>query len=182
MPTLQFQRPFTKTEYRNWNCLPILALSGVSYRYEKTCWIMLSIAARAWVVSSYSDAIEQRYQKWFIIWLNHLPTFSLPLVLATWQPLMYMTLDHFCYTCIWTWPHALIFTFAAKCEDWVIAYRRWSLAKKNRRGLLWEVVLTHLLYKDNLLHVISKVGYVQFHVVTTVFCMSSIVNTHSKHS
>ena len=95
MPTLQFQRPFTKTEYRNWNCLPILALSGVSYRYEKTCWIMLSIAARAWVVSLYSDAIEQRYQKWFIIGLDHFPTLSLPLVLATWQPLMYMTLDHF---------------------------------------------------------------------------------------
>ena len=32
--------------------------------------------------------------------------------------------------------------------------------------------------KDNLLHVISKVGYVQFHVVTTdLFCISNIVHT-----
>ena len=43
MPTLEFQRPFTKTEDRNWNRLPILALSGMNDRCEKTCWIMLSI-------------------------------------------------------------------------------------------------------------------------------------------
>ena len=64
------------------------ALSSQSTSLEFVSSISTFNAARAWVVSSYSDATEQQCQKWFIIWFDHFPSSSFPLVLAAWRKII----------------------------------------------------------------------------------------------
>ena len=54
-----------------------------------------------------------------------------------------------------------------KCEVLVVAYGRWSLTGIEPQGFSSEKKSGHIYFKEeNLLHAISKLRHVQFHVVT----------------
>ena len=56
-----------------------------------------------------------------------------------------------------------------KCKDWVVAYGRWSFTIIEPRGVSSEKKSMDIYFmEDNLLHALSKLGYVKFHVVTKV--------------
>ena len=53
-----------------------------------------------------------------------------------------------------------------KCKDLVVAYGRWSLTRIEPQEVSFEKKTGHIYFKeDNLLHAISKLRYVQFHVL-----------------
>ena len=56
-----------------------------------------------------------------------------------------------------------------KCEDLVVAYGRSSLTRIEPQGFSSEKKSGHMYFKEeNLLHAISKLRHVQFHVVAKV--------------
>ena len=56
-----------------------------------------------------------------------------------------------------------------KCKDLVVVYGRWSLTRIKPQGASSKKWSRHICCMENhLLHAISKLGHVQFHVVTKV--------------
>ena len=59
-----------------------------------------------------------------------------------------------------------------RCKDLVVAYGRWSLTRIEPQGASSKKRSEHIyLMEDNLLHTISNLRLVQFHVVTKVLCI-----------
>ena len=59
-----------------------------------------------------------------------------------------------------------------KCEDFLVGYGWWSPTRIESQGVSFEKKSGHIYFKEeNLLHAISKLRYVQFHVVTKVLCI-----------
>ena len=68
----------------------------------------------------------------------------------------------------------------SKCKDSVAAYGRWSFAKIEPQGVSSEKRSRHICFmKDNLLHAMSKLGYVLFHVIAKVLRYSKYHSAHS---
>ena len=61
------------------------------------------------------------------------------------------------------------------CKDSVVAYGRWSFTRIEPQGASSEKRSRHIYStENNLLHAMSKVRHVQFHVVTKVLCIFQV--------